>query len=195
MREEVLPGHLVLPHDVLDEKKSEDASFFEGKRYGFLRSFPLFCLELRKAMAEGVSKAGLTMHGKGLYVCTPGPRLETASQVRVYRHHGADLVGQALVPEVFLARELELCYAPLCYASYWAEGIAQRAPTPELLYGGLLSEDEQRDVEQLQRSLPEVFLLMLPSLLETQRECPCPRIMAHYRELGLIGDDFRTWIK
>ena len=164
LRDEIKPGHCVIPHDLLDENKVANASFFEAKRHGFIRSFPLFCPEVRRAIGEGIGTSGVTYHGKGLYVCTPGPRLETASQVRVYRHHGGDLVGQALVPETFLARELELCYGVLCWASYWAEGVVSRDPEPDRLCGGLVSEEEEKEVAQLQRTIPELFLLMLEHL-------------------------------
>jgi 5'-methylthioadenosine phosphorylase len=195
MRDDIKPGHLIIPHDILDEKKEGNDTFFEGKPYGFLRSYPLFCPEIRRAMGEGIQQSGAHYHGKGLYVCTPGPRLETASQVRVYRHHGGDLVGQTLVPEVFLARELELCYASLAYSSYWAEGIAEKAPRPDHFMGGLLDEEEQREVDGLVQSLPEIFLLMLGHLEDCDRECPCPRTMEYYRAKGMIQKDWRTWIK
>lgn len=195
LREAIKPGHLIIPHDILDERKEGNDTFFEGKPYGFLRSFPLFCPEIRKAMGEGIQQSGIHFHGKGLYVCTPGPRLETASQIRIYRHHGADLVGQTLVPEVFLARELELCYAALSYSSYWAEGVMDRHPQPEMFLGGLLSEEEQDEVDNVLQSLPEVFLLMLPHLESTTRECPCSQTMDYYRQTGAIGEDWKTWIK
>lgn len=195
LREAIEPSHLVIPHDILDEKKVGNDTYFEGKPYGFLRSFPLFCPEIRRAMGEGITPSGATFHGKGLYVCTPGPRMETASQIRIYRHHGADLVGQTLVPEVFLARELELCYAALCYASHWAEGVMDRAPEPDRAHGGLVSDDEQKEVDTLAQSVPEIFLLMLPHLMETPRECPCSRTMDYYRSQGYLKEDWKTWIK
>ncbi len=195
MRDAIKPGHVVIPHDILDEKKEGNSTFFEGKPFGFLRSFPLFCPELRRAMGDGIQQSGLFFHGKGLYVCTPGPRMETASQIRIYRHHGGDLVGQTLVPEVFLARELELCYSALCYSAYWAEGVQDRAPNPAMQYGGLIDESEQKDVERLVQSLPEVFLLMLSQVDAVSRECPCAKTMEYYREQGLLKEDWKTWIK
>ena len=64
-------------------------------------------------------------------MATSGPRLETPAEICKFRTLGGDLVGMTLVPEVFLARELELCYAALCYVVNFAEGLKDRPYQPE----------------------------------------------------------------
>ena len=111
LREEMAPGDLVVPRDVLDEGKGGPQTFFSGVGWGFIRHNPLFCPELREALLRALAGAPFTVHDHGVYVATTGPRLETAAEIRKFRLLGGDLVGQTLAPEVFLARELELCYA------------------------------------------------------------------------------------
>ncbi|MFQ5407424.1 MAG: MTAP family purine nucleoside phosphorylase [Anaerolineales bacterium] len=57
------------------------------------------------------------------YVCTEGPRLETPAEIRAYRTLGADVVGMTLSPEVWLAAEMGLQYASLCYVTNVAAGL------------------------------------------------------------------------
>ena len=47
-------------------------------------------------------------------------------RIKKFGRLGGDLVGMTLVPEVFLARELELCYTALCYVVNFAEGVKDR---------------------------------------------------------------------
>lgn len=56
------------------------------------------------------------------YVCTEGPRLETAAEIDLAAELGADVVGMTLCPEVWLAAELGLKYASLCRVTNFATG-------------------------------------------------------------------------
>ena len=57
-----------------------------------------------------------------IYVCTEGPRLETAAEIALAAELGADVVGMTLCPEVWLAAELGLAYASLCLVTNFATG-------------------------------------------------------------------------
>ena len=46
----------------------------------------------------------------GIAAVTEGPRLETPAEVRMLAAGGAEVVTHTFVPEVFLAKELELVY-------------------------------------------------------------------------------------
>ncbi|MCI0576241.1 MAG: MTAP family purine nucleoside phosphorylase [Chloroflexi bacterium] len=70
--------------------------------------------------------SGLSPSGRSLqsptYVCTEGPRLETAAEIELAASLGADMVGMTLCPEVWLAAELGLGYASLCLVTNFATG-------------------------------------------------------------------------
>jgi 5'-methylthioadenosine phosphorylase len=48
-----------------------------------------------------------------VYLAVDGPRRETVAEARLYRSWGGDVIGQNLIPEAVLAKELGLCYAGL----------------------------------------------------------------------------------
>jgi 5'-methylthioadenosine phosphorylase len=85
---------------------------------------------MRQVVIETLKQGPFPLHEQGVYVATAGPRLETPAEIRKFKLLGGDLVGQTLVPEVFLARELEFCYAALCYVVNFAEGIKERPYEP-----------------------------------------------------------------
>jgi len=195
LKEELAPGDLVVLHDVLDEGRGGLHTFFPGVGWGFIRHNPLFCPELKSALLAALAGVGFTVHGQGVYVATTGPRLETAAEIRKFRLLGGDLVGQTLAPEVFLARELELCYAALTYVVNYAEGLVERPYQPGVLFEGLATPEEVARVAAVEAAFPEIILQVLPEMAATPRGCPCPRLMERYRLRGDIGEDWQTWVR
>ena len=195
LRPELAPGDLVVPQDVLDEEKGGPHTFFTGVGWGFIRHNPLFCPELREALLQALAGVAFTVHNHGVYVATTGPRLETAAEIRKFRLLGGDLVGQTLVPEVFLARELELCYAALTYVVNYAEGLFDRPYQPGVLFEGLAAPEEVEKVKAVEAAFPELILRILPAMAATARHCPCPRLLERYRLRGDIGPDWRSWVR
>lgn len=195
LSENLAPGDLVVPHDVMDEGKGGPHTFFTGAGWGFIRHNPLFCPELQTALAAGLAGVPFTVHDQGIYVATTGPRLETAAEIRKYRLLGGHLVGQTLVPEVFLARELEFCYAALTYVVNYAEGVVSRPYQPGVLFEGLATPEETARVQAVEKAFPELVRSLLPALAEAPRHCSCPRLMERYRLRGDIGEDWHTWVR
>jgi 5'-methylthioadenosine phosphorylase len=195
LREEMAPGDLVVPHDVLDEGQGGPHTFYSGVGWGFIRHNPVFCPELRAALLSGLEGAPFTVHDGAVYVGTTGPRLETAAEIRKFRLLGGDLVGQTLAPEVFLARELELCYAGLTYVVNYAEGLMERPYQPGVLFEGLATPEEVSRVQALEAAFPDLIMRVLPALAATSRDCPCPRLMERYRLRGDISGDWRSWVR
>ena len=195
LRQELAPGDLVVPHDVLDEGRGVAQTFFTGVGWGFIRHHPLFCPEMRPALINGLHGVPFNVHQGGVYVATTGPRLETAAEIRKFRFQGGDLVGQTLVPEVFLARELELCYAALTYVVNYAEGLLDRPYQPGVLFEGLATDAETARVAKAEEAFPELLLKILPALTAAPRACSCPRLLERYRLRGDIGEDWRTWVR
>jgi len=195
LREELAPGDLVVPHDVLDEGRAGPQTFFAGAGWGFIRHNPLFCPNLRQALLDGLTGTPFKCHTQAVYAATTGPRLETAAEIHKLRLLGGDLVGQTLVPEVFLARELELCYAALTYVVNYAEGLMDRPYQPGVLFEGLATAGEMARVARVEAAFPKLMLRLLPALAATPRNCPCPRLLERYRRRGDIGEDWRSWVR
>lgn len=188
------PGEFVVPHDMIDETRRRESTFFKNQGWGFIRQKEPFCPEVRLALHEAVHHAGLPHHEEGVYVCTEGPRLESPAEIRKFRILGADLVGMTLAPEAFLARELEMCYAPLCYLTNFAEGVSDREFEPGKLFEGMQSDQEKNAVETAVEQFPRILAGALAMLSEMKRACHCPRAMQRYRDKGMIGEDWHTWL-
>ena len=180
------PGHIVLPDDAIDQTRNRESSFFDGTGKGFIRMNEPFCPEIRKALAASAAPMRVKLHKRGVYCCTEGPRLETRAEIRMFKKFGADLVGMTLLPETFLARELEICYAPLCYVTNYAEGVVKRGSRSGELFGGMQSAAEKKSVETTLEKFPAILLKSLKKLSTMARKCDCQNAMARYKKAGFI---------
>jgi len=190
------PGDLALPDDLLDFTRNRPRTFYEGRGIGFLRQFPVFCDAVRRALLDvrAEERGGLRMHKGGTYACTEGPRLETPAEVRFLARAGADMVGMTLCPEAFLARELEICYAPVAYLTNYAEGVREMPYRRGVLFEGMLVGAGEGRVEKAKNAIPPLAVAAARALEGRGRDCPCAVSMERYRRAGVIGPDFRTWV-
>lgn len=183
-------GDILVPGDLIDETRGRATTFFEGLGIGFIRQNPVFCPclseSLRRSIASGIGHC----RTEDVYVCTQGPRLETRAEIRKFAAYGATLVGMTLIPEAFLAKELEICYCPLCYVTNYAEGVVDRQYRPGELFEGLLSADERTRVEAAVEALPQIAT---EALLSAEEACQCYLSMERYRRRGDIGPNWRSW--
>lgn len=188
-------GQFVIPDDIIDETKSREYSFFKGTGWGFIRQNPVFCQSLRMLISNSLENIKVEYRAGGTYVCTEGPRLETPAEIRKFRMFGADMVGMTLVPEAFLAKELEMCYAPICYITNYAEGIRNRPYKPGILFEGLLDPDEIDAVSKAVNTFPKIITEIASRINTMESICSCPVSMERYRRRSDLGPDWHTWIK
>ena len=116
--EEVAPGHLVVPSQIIDRTKGiRPSTFFEDGVVGHVVFGDPYCADLRTRVAAAASAAGATVHSDGTLVCMEGPAFSTRAESNLYRAWGGTLVGMTALPEAKLAREAGICYATLALAT------------------------------------------------------------------------------
>jgi 5'-methylthioadenosine phosphorylase len=69
---------------------------------------------------------------QAVLVCTEEPRFETPAEIEMLKRLGCDVVGMTVTPETVFARELETCYAAICFVSNMVAGIQQRLTAQEV---------------------------------------------------------------
>jgi 5'-methylthioadenosine phosphorylase len=115
LREDVAPGDLLVPDQIVDRTSGLRRSSFFGD--GLVVHVPFadpYCDSLRRSLvdaARGATEA--TVHDGGTYCCMEGPQFSTKAESALHRSWGMDVIGMTAVPEAKLAREAEMCYAGL----------------------------------------------------------------------------------
>lgn len=151
----IKPGDIVIPHDFIDLNPAP--SFYDAEICHVSMDEP-FCPYLREVVISSAEKLGISYVDRAVYVRTPGPRFETASEIRFYKRMGADIVGMTMAPEAVLAREAGICYAPIATADNFAAGIKgpvnmdmvrhginkSKGPLTKLIYAVIKNVEEGR---------------------------------------------------
>ena len=126
------PGDLVVPHDLIDFTKLRKLTFYDEAPVTHIDLSQPYCPEIRVLLIETIKKHFARTWGRSVLVCTEGPRYETPAEIEMLRRLGCDIVGMTSFPEAVLARELEICYATVCFVSNMAAGIQQRLTAREV---------------------------------------------------------------
>jgi 5'-methylthioinosine phosphorylase len=143
IRNDVWPGLLVLPDQIIDYTWGRHSTFYEGA--GVPVNHIDFTQPYSQPLRERILKAAVTcgekMRDGGVYAATQGPRLETAAEINRLERDGADLVGMTAMPEAALAREISLEYATIAVVANYAAGRGDsRHAVPLDQIGSILEE-------------------------------------------------------
>jgi len=166
------PGSYILADQFLDFTRTRTNTFYEGGEMGVVHcdmTIP-YCPRLRQAMVRGGNDQGIEVINGGVYVCTEGPRFETAAEIAMFKQLGGQLIGMTSVPEVCLARELGICYANISIITNFAAGICP----------GILTHSEV--VEMMKQNIKGVQRILMGSIKyivadEPEHSCDCRRIL------------------
>ncbi|HSW21302.1 MAG TPA: MTAP family purine nucleoside phosphorylase [Burkholderiaceae bacterium] len=112
LAERVAPGDLAMPSQYFDwTRGARERSFFGGGVAAHVSTAMPVSENLVTWITGQAQWLGLTLHSGLTYACVEGPRLGTRAESHFMRSAGCHLVGMTNVPEVFLAREAQICYA------------------------------------------------------------------------------------
>jgi len=119
LREEIAPGHVVVPDQFIDRTRGRQAesTFFGRGVVAHVQFADPFCAPLSRALVDAAQASGALVHAGGTYVCMEGPAFSTRAESHLYRSWGAHVIGMTNLQEAKLAREAELCFATLALAT------------------------------------------------------------------------------
>jgi 5'-methylthioadenosine phosphorylase len=117
LRDEVAPGDLVVPDQLVDRTQHRVQSFVESGAVHVPFADP-YCPTLSAAVAR---TDGVT-HG-GTMVVVEGPRFSTRAESQHYAAQGWNLINMTGHPEAVLAREMRQCYAAIALVTDMDAGV------------------------------------------------------------------------
>ena len=117
LREEIAPGHLVVPDQFIDRTTQRPSTFFGRGVVAHVSLANPFCGELSKVLVTVAQQEGADVHAGGTYLCMEGPQFSTRAESHLYRSWGAHVIGMTNLQEAKLAREAEICFGTLALAT------------------------------------------------------------------------------
>lgn len=117
LREEIAPGHVVIPDQFIDRTTQRPSTFFGRGLVAHVSLADPFCRDLSGVLAEAARAEGAKVQAGGTYLCMEGPQFSTRAESHLYRSWGAHVIGMTNLQEAKLAREAEVCFATLALAT------------------------------------------------------------------------------
>lgn len=145
-------GSLVVPDQLIDYTWGRAHTFAVAgeKQVTHLDFTEPYCTAMRRDILSAAAQMQIDIRDGGTYACAQGPRLETAAEINRFERDGADMVGMTGMPEAYLARELDICYAAIGVVVNDAAG---RGASKK----GIRDEDIQRVLGELMSHVRKVL--------------------------------------
>lgn len=157
------PWDLVIPSDYMDFSMRKDVGL-DSPYLLVMRQ--AVCPEIRSVLLDASEKMyDHRVFDRGVYAVTDGRHFESRSEVVMLGRLGADIVGQSMCPEVYLAREIGACYARVDIVVNYGEGVIkdwEHSELKDIFYG----------------SANTIAFIVLDALdqLKPVQECGCPEM-------------------
>lgn len=114
LAERLAPGDLAVPSQYFDwTKGGRERTFFGRGVAAHVSTAEPVSRHLVDWIATAAAGMNVRLHRDVTYACVEGPRLGTRAESLFMQQTGCHVVGMTNVPEVFLAREAQLCYATI----------------------------------------------------------------------------------
>lgn len=158
LREDFVPGEIVIPDQLFDYTKERKRSFFNDGLVVHIGTGEPFCKELSTTLYQTVTSHGVNAHLGGTLITIEGPRFSTKAESNVFRAWGMSLIGMTTSPEAFLAREAEICYAVMAHVTdYDVWHVTEEPVSVEMVVKTLHQNTEvaQQTILSLVEKLPE----------------------------------------
>ena len=158
LREDFRPGHIVIPDQLVDFTSLRPRSFFGEGVVAHIGAADPFCKDLSNSVIEALKPTGAVVHKGGTYITIEGPRFSTKAESNLFREWGMSIIGMTACPEVFLAREAEICYATMAHVTDYDVWQTSELPVTVEMVIKVLNQNTtlaQNAIERLIQSLPE----------------------------------------
>ncbi len=169
LKEELAPGHIVIPDQIYDNTHKRARSFFGEGLVAHISVAKPFCEDLSDQLEAAVGLAGGVTHRGGSFITIEGPRFSTKAESNTYRSWGMSIIGMTASPEVFLAREAEMCYATMAHVTDYDVWHVSEAPVTVEMVIQTLNKNT---------SMAQEAVRVLASRLKPERNCDCEHALA-----------------
>lgn len=169
LREELAPGHIVIPDNIYDNTRLRPRTFFNEGLVAHISVAEPFCADLSSQVEAAAKAAGGIVHRGGTFITIEGPRFSTKAESNTFRAWGMSIIGMTASPEAFLAREAEICYATMAHVTdYDVWHVSEESVTVDMVIQTLNKNT----------ALAQETIRIIARNLAFERECDCKNALA-----------------
>jgi 5'-methylthioadenosine phosphorylase len=158
LRKKIMPGDFVFPDQFIDHTTKRISTFFDSSDVIHTPMSNPFSEKMRNYLIKCSKSLGFKYHSKGTLVTIEGPRFSTKAESMMFRSWGCDIINMSTVPEVSLARELEMEYQAIAMSTdydCWHE--SEEDVTMEIIYS-VMKKNVKNVIQLIKKVIPEIRL-------------------------------------
>jgi len=164
LRHDYEPGNFIVPDQVVDFTRERKRSFFDEELVAHVGTADPYCPDFSARLIQAASSTGFEIYKGGTFITIEGPRFSTRAESHLFRAWGISIIGMTASPEVFLAREAELCYATLAHITdYDVWHLSEEPVNVEMVIKTLIQNTEKA----------QKVIQALIGLLDNPPTCDC----------------------
>jgi 5'-methylthioadenosine phosphorylase len=127
LKADVKPGDMVVADQLVDRTTGRKDTFYDGPITTHISFADPYCPQMRPIAVSVLRQLGITTHEHGTIVVIQGPRFSTRAESRWFSAAGWEVINMTQYPEVYLARELEICYVNISLITDYDVGLEGQA--------------------------------------------------------------------
>ncbi|MFI0482315.1 S-methyl-5'-thioadenosine phosphorylase [Actinomadura sp. 9N215] len=162
------PGTLAVPDQLADRTSGRVQTYYDDGAAVHVSFSDPYCPVGRRTAVTSARASGWDPVDRGTLVVIEGPRFSTRAESQWFASQGWTLIGMTGHPEAVLARELALCYTPLCLVTDLDAGIEE---------GEGVTMDEVLRVFGENIGRLRTVVADIVKALPADRSCPCPDVL------------------
>ena len=117
LRKKIIPGNFIFPDQFIDRTTKRKSTFYDDLDVKHIPMGEPFCSVIRSCLVTSCKILGFEYHNGGTVVTIEGPRFSTKAESMMFRSWGCDIINMSTVPEIVLARELDLKYQSIAMST------------------------------------------------------------------------------
>ncbi len=117
LKEELKPMDLVIWDQFFDNTFKREKTYFGDGIVAHVSMAEPTCPCLTQFAYDQAREVGLDVHKGGTLFNMEGPQFSSKAESNIYRQLGLSIIGMTQAIEAKLARELEMCFAPLSFVT------------------------------------------------------------------------------
>jgi 5'-methylthioadenosine phosphorylase len=164
LRQDYAPGNIVIPDQVFDLTRDRQRTFFGDGLVAHISVADPICLDLAQTVRTATQATGVKTHWGGVFLTVEGPRFSTKAESNIFRSWGISIIGMTAAPEIFLAREAEICYAIMAHVTDYDVWHVSEKPVTLAMVIEILNKNTQAAQQAVQNLVHQ---------LKTTRACEC----------------------
>lgn len=170
----VEPGSFVICDQFVHKTWGRADTFYDGPITTHVSPADPYCPELRHLTIETAKQNGITVHETGTILVIQGPRFSTKAESKFYTAQGWEVINMTQYPEVYLARELELCVVNISLITDYDAGlVGDVEPVSHSEVMKVFADNNEK--------LKTLLFSMIEQIPSERNACGCGTVLEHAR--------------